>query len=163
MQRLAMRAALRLFGGQQQQQQQHGTTSTGTTLLGEAKAAEEIADNRPIEITLGGVKMVYSAAEKRWVSDTSEMFQAAEELHRLCDENEFMRGRLEESNALLKTERDAKDASLVELLSEKQKNQRLSSENSNLKGELDAAYETIAKLKTHLLDPTIPLRAGGSA
>lgn len=153
-----MRAALRLFGGQQQQhQQQQGTTTTGATLLGEAKAAEEIADNRPIEITLGGVKMVYSASEKRWVSDTSEMFQAAEELHRLCDENDFIRGRMEESNEQLKTERDAKEDALADLVTEKQKNQRLTTENSNLKGELDAAYETIAKLKARLLDPTIPL------
>ena len=114
-------------------------------------------DNRPIELNLGGVKLVYSAEEKRWRSDTSQMFQAAEELHRLLDENEALTSRLDEAQRVEGDERVAKETAQTELLAERRKNQRLESELSTLKAELDTAFETIAKLKKHILDPAVPL------
>ena len=105
-----------------------------------------------ISLTLGKTKMNWSAQERRWVSDTSEMFQAAEELNTLLDENDALAGRLEELEAQIGVERMGKETALAELALERQKTQTQSIELQKQKDELLSAFETISKLKALLLE-----------
>jgi len=133
-----------------------GTPAAAETAAAAAAAGQDEVEqdsSLPLSITLGGVKLVYDAGEKRWRSDTSEMFQAAEELHRLLDENEDMSRRLEEARREASVEREGKEKALLDLLAERQKNSRLELELRNAQQDLDKAFETIATLKRHLLDP----------
>jgi len=121
---------------------------------GEDEVEQDTNTSLPLSITPGGVKLVYDAGEKRWRSDTSEMFQAAEELHRLLDEIEDVSRRLEEARREALVEREGKEKALLDLLAERQKNSRLELELRNAQQDLDKAFETIASLKRHLLDPS---------
>jgi hypothetical protein len=110
------------------------------------------SEGPPITLTLGKAKMIWSSQERRWVSDTSEMFQAAEELNTLLVENDALVGRLEALEAQISVERKGKETALAELALEKQKTQTQSIELQKQKDELLSSFGTIAKLKALLLE-----------
>ena len=122
-----------------------------------AKQTVREEEEKPLSLTLGGVKMIWSKEEGRWVSDTSEMFKAAEEINKLLDENDALRKYIDEIKSAVTKEREEKEAVVMELNVERQKSSKLSRETEQLKMDLDEAFSTIAQLKHHLLDPTIPL------
>ena len=127
--------------------------------VGQIGAKQTVPEEKEekLSVTLGGVKMIWSKEEGRWVSDTSEMFKAAEEINKLLDENDALRKYIEEIKSAEKKEREEKEAILIELNVERQKTSKLSHETAELKIELNEAFSTIAQLKHHLLDPTFPL------
>jgi predicted nucleic acid-binding Zn-ribbon protein len=120
--------------------------------------SKTVLNDGTISITLGKSKMIWSAQDRRWVSDTSEMFQAAEELHALLDENDALIGRLEQLEAQFGEERKGRETALAELERERQKTHKQSVELQKQNEELLSAYETIAKLKGLLLEVPSALR-----
>lgn len=106
--------------------------------------------DRPISLTVGGVKLVYSASEKRWRSDELQMFKAADTINLLLDDNDKLHAKIEELEAERLEEKKVAD----ELIIERRKNAALKQELSEAKQDLLASFDTIKALKQRILDPS---------